>query len=257
MRDLMVIKSTGAESELLILTAEQRKRAGELAEKFDVAALIYNITTLERLRWALKNSDTPRALLEASLLRFALSEHFLNVDDLLRRLQTGSGAVKKKEPMSAANRVSRETQGDKGTKAQSHKGTEAQSDKGTEEQRHRGTEAQSERGTEEQRHRGTEAQSDKGTEEQRHKGTEAQNNEQQTTSDEQRGKFETAADGQKRAEPAPPQPETDIRHPPKAETPDRRTSGRKRNEMISDPAVKTILMGLDATITGIEENQQN
>jgi DNA polymerase-3 subunit gamma/tau len=241
MRDLMVIKSTGAESELLILTAEQRKRAGELAEKFDVAALIYNITTLERLRWALKNSDTPRALLEASLLRFALSEHFLNVDDLLRRLQTGSGAVKKKEPMSAANRVSRETQGDKGTKAQSHKGTEAQSDKGTEEQRHRGTEAQS----------------DKGTEEQRHKGTEAQNNEQQTTSDEQRGKFETAADGQKRAEPAPPQPETDIRHPPKAETPDRRTSGRKRNEMISDPAVKTILMGLDATITGIEENQQN
>ncbi|MBA7653323.1 hypothetical protein ES703_61171 [subsurface metagenome] len=43
MRDLMVVKSTGAESELLILTGQQRKRAGELAEKFDVAALIYNI----------------------------------------------------------------------------------------------------------------------------------------------------------------------------------------------------------------------
>ena len=32
------------------------------------------------------------------------------------------------------------------------------------------------------------------------------------------------------------------------------TSGQRRNEIISDPAVKTVLLGLDATITGIEEN---
>ncbi|MHC4192193.1 MAG: DNA polymerase III subunit gamma/tau [Planctomycetota bacterium] len=198
MRDLMVVKSTGAESELLILTGQQRKQAGELAEKFDIAALIYNITTLEKLRWAIKNSDRSRSLLEASLLRFALSEHFLNVDDLLRQLQTGSGAVKKKEPRSVKSQASSESQ--------------------------------------------------------RHKDTEAQNNEQQTTSDEQRGKLETAADEQERAEPASGQPETDIRHPPKAKTPNRRTSGQKRNEIISDPAVKTVLMGLDATITGIEED---
>jgi len=96
MRDLMVAKSTSAETELLTLTAEQRKRTGELAEKFDVAALVYNITTLEKLRWTIKNSDTPRALLEASLIRFALSEHFLNVDALLSESQTAS--VKKKRP---------------------------------------------------------------------------------------------------------------------------------------------------------------
>ncbi len=97
MRDLMVAKSAGAENELLVLTAEQRKRAGELAEKFDVAALIYNITALEKLRWAIKNSDTARALLEASLLRFALSEHFLNIDQLLSQLQANpSVPVKKK-----------------------------------------------------------------------------------------------------------------------------------------------------------------
>jgi DNA polymerase-3 subunit gamma/tau len=97
MRDLMVVKSTGPESELLILTGQQRKRAGELAEKFDVAALIYNIATLEKLRWAVKNSDTSRALLEASLLRFALSEHFLNVDELLSQLKPGSAAAVKKK----------------------------------------------------------------------------------------------------------------------------------------------------------------
>ena len=102
MRDLMVVKSTGTDSKLVILTEQQRKRAGELAEKFDIAALIYNIAALEKLRWAVKNSDTSRALLEASLLRFALSEHFLNVDELLSQLQRGSApAVKKKVPRAA------------------------------------------------------------------------------------------------------------------------------------------------------------
>ena len=97
MRDLMVAKSAGADSELLILTAQQRKRAGELAEKFDIAGLVYSIATLEKLRWAIKNSDTARALLEASLLRFALSEHFINVDQLLSQLKGNpAGSVKKK-----------------------------------------------------------------------------------------------------------------------------------------------------------------
>ncbi len=106
MRDLMVIKSTarlsssksGSESNLLILTAEQKKHATELSGKFDTAALIYNIIALEKLRWALKNSDTPRALLEATLLRFALSEHFLNVDELMSQLQgRPAETVKKKD----------------------------------------------------------------------------------------------------------------------------------------------------------------
>ncbi len=93
MRDLMVIKSTGPGSELVIMTDQQRQKAGEVAEKFDVAALVYNITTLEKLQWAVKNSDTSRALLEALLLRFALSEHFMNVDGLLSELKSGSATT--------------------------------------------------------------------------------------------------------------------------------------------------------------------
>ena len=101
MRDLLVIKSAGVETDLLILTAEQKARAAELAEKFDAAALIYNITALEKLRWTLKNSDTPRALLDALMLRFALSEHFMNVDELMSRARSGAAApaVKKKAPV--------------------------------------------------------------------------------------------------------------------------------------------------------------
>lgn len=91
MRDLLVIKSTNEQSELLILTDEERKKMVALAEKFDMAALIYNITTLERLRWTMKNSDNPRALLEASMLRLTLSEHFMNVDTLLAQLKASGG----------------------------------------------------------------------------------------------------------------------------------------------------------------------
>ncbi|MHC4271628.1 MAG: DNA polymerase III subunit gamma/tau [Planctomycetota bacterium] len=97
MRDVMVIKSTGLDSELVVLTEQQRKQSGELAEKFDTAALVYNITTLERLRYSIKNADMPRALLEAAILRFTLSEHFMNVDELLG--QSKGGHVKKKETL--------------------------------------------------------------------------------------------------------------------------------------------------------------
>ncbi|MBA7702847.1 hypothetical protein ES703_111622 [subsurface metagenome] len=96
MRDLMVVKSAGAESELLAYGAEHRKHAGELAKMFDIAGLIYNITTLEKLRWTIKNSETARALLEASLLRLALSEHFLNVDSLLSQTKAKSVSPIKK-----------------------------------------------------------------------------------------------------------------------------------------------------------------
>ncbi len=101
MRDLMIAKTAGPESELLILTASQRQKIASLAEKFDIAALVYNITALEKLRWSIKNSENPRPLLEASLLRFALSEHFINLDDLLsRKGSAGSSEIKKKPPYS-------------------------------------------------------------------------------------------------------------------------------------------------------------
>jgi DNA polymerase-3 subunit gamma/tau len=101
MRDLLVLRSAGADTDLVVLTAEQKERAAALAQKFDAAALIYDITALEKLRWTVRNSDTPRALLDASLLRFALSEHFMNVDELMSRIQAGPAAVKKKLPVEA------------------------------------------------------------------------------------------------------------------------------------------------------------
>ncbi len=95
MRDLMVLKSAGAETDLVLATTEQRKRFNELTEKFDTAALVHHITVLEKMRWSLKNTDAPRALLEASMLRFALAEHFMNVDALLSQTPQPAGGLKK------------------------------------------------------------------------------------------------------------------------------------------------------------------
>lgn len=88
MRDLMIFKSTAGKTDILILTEKQKEHISRLAEKFDLAALVYNIITLEKMRWTVKNSDSARALLEACMLRFALSEHFLNVDQLLKQAKS-------------------------------------------------------------------------------------------------------------------------------------------------------------------------
>jgi len=108
MRDLMVVKSAGIDCDLLILTAQQKEDAARLAENFDIAALVYNITTLERLRFSIRNADSPRPLLEAALLRFALSEHFLNVDQLLSQSpKIQKTAVKKNEVAETATEPAR------------------------------------------------------------------------------------------------------------------------------------------------------
>jgi DNA polymerase-3 subunit gamma/tau len=88
MRDMMLAACAEGHEELLALTAEQRKTIATVSKKFDIAAIIYNITVLEKLRWSVRSSETSRALVEATLLRLALSEHFMNVD----RLIDGAGA---------------------------------------------------------------------------------------------------------------------------------------------------------------------
>ena len=92
MRDMMVLQSAGADSKVLVLTDEEKQQLQQVADKFDIAALIYNITALEKLRWTLRTSETSRALLEASLLRLTLSEHFIGLDQLSAKLSAAPSA---------------------------------------------------------------------------------------------------------------------------------------------------------------------
>ncbi len=100
-RDLMVLKASGKDSKILILTEAERGELAALAEGYDLAALVYAITALEKLRWIIKNSQSGRILLEAALLRLALQEHFLGLDQLasLSAGISGGGSIKKNGPL--------------------------------------------------------------------------------------------------------------------------------------------------------------
>ncbi|MCP4262497.1 MAG: DNA polymerase III subunit gamma/tau [Planctomycetes bacterium] len=273
MRDLMVVKSTGADSELVILTEQQRKIAGELAEKFDVAALVYNISTLEKLRWTIKNSDTSRALLEASLLRFALSEHFLNVDGLLSQLHSGAApAIKKNIPLRGnipikavakpgksqtieheslknASQVTSFKPRDSSESADINSIQDnwqnllgAITNKlgpGTSGLLSSAVPARFENGVLTLQFNATANMLRKMCE------SNGRTEQIQAVLSEQLSmpvllKFETVTEHKTKAE--------IKKNPPK-------TTGQRRNELINNPAVKTVLMGLDATITAVEEEQ--
>ena len=261
MRDLMVVKSTSIDSELVILTAQQRKRAGELAERFDVAALVYSISTLEKLRWAIKNSDTSRALLEASLLRFALSEHFLNVDALLAQLKASSCAIAKKKapsktqlssepqrPASPASRVDNSRTPHTSAPYDIQLIKEKWQDilslvstklgPGTGSLLSCAVPSRFENGALVLEFDAS-ARVKKSMCERNGRPEQIGVLMSEEFSTPVRVKFEIAAGEQGQAEPSTDQP---------------KTGSQRRNELLNDPAVKAILMGLDATITGIEED---
>jgi DNA polymerase III subunit gamma/tau len=96
MRDVMVASTAGSESSLMVLTSAERKAVAELVSKFDLPALIYGVTAFEKMRGIIKNSENSRAILEASIVRLALSENFISVQSLMQRLGKADMTVKKK-----------------------------------------------------------------------------------------------------------------------------------------------------------------
>ena len=249
MRDLMVVKSTDPDSQLLILTDQQRKRAGELAEKFDVAALIYNIATLQKLRWAVRNSDTSRALLEAALLRFALSEHFLNVDELLSQMKGDSPAATGKK------KVTRVVNSPPATEHQtpSPQARDAQSIKDDWQDILRLIKNKLGPGTNGLLSSAVPIRFDQGILTLKFDmSTKADIFEKSGRKEQIEAllskEFSTPVKLKLDAN-AGEQQTTSGTLPPK-------TGNQRRNEIVNDPAVKTVLMGLDAIITGIEETEE-
>jgi DNA polymerase-3 subunit gamma/tau len=91
-RDIMVLKTTGGSEDVLLLSCSRAAVLNEMAQNFDIPWLVFAITTLERLRWTLRNSETARALLEATLLRLTMSEQFISLDALTDQLRGKPGA---------------------------------------------------------------------------------------------------------------------------------------------------------------------
>ena len=92
LRQVMLLGACGKESELVELSEDARDKAAEQAQQFDAAALTYMIAMCENVQRSLRTSSTPRALVDALMVRMALAENMADVAALL----SDDGAQKKK-----------------------------------------------------------------------------------------------------------------------------------------------------------------
>jgi hypothetical protein len=88
LRDLMVLAACGGRTTLVDLSEEARKEEAGRASKFDAAGLVHMIALCENVQRAAKGSAVPRALLDALIVRMAMSEKLADVTALV----TGGGA---------------------------------------------------------------------------------------------------------------------------------------------------------------------
>jgi DNA polymerase-3 subunit gamma/tau len=100
LRDLMVLAACGAETELVELSGPTRQEEIRRAGRFDAAGLVHMIALCESIQRAIKNTATPRALLDALVVRLAMTEKLADVTALASRLASngapGATPVKKR-----------------------------------------------------------------------------------------------------------------------------------------------------------------
>ena len=78
-RDLMVIGSCGQDTDLVELSPEAREQEFTRAQQFDAAGLVHMIALCESVQRAIKSSPAPRALLDACMVRLAMTEKIADV----------------------------------------------------------------------------------------------------------------------------------------------------------------------------------
>ncbi len=91
-RDLMVLGSCGMDTDLVELSPEARKGELERARQFDAAGLVHMIALCESVARSIKSSPAPRALLDACMVRLAMTEQIADVAAFVKAGGSGSGA---------------------------------------------------------------------------------------------------------------------------------------------------------------------
>ena len=95
-RDLMVLCACGPETPLVELTSEARAEEVKRAKRFDAAGVVHMIALCENVRKAAKDTAVPRPLLDALLVRLALTEKLADVTAVIAGT---TGAKPQREPL--------------------------------------------------------------------------------------------------------------------------------------------------------------
>jgi DNA polymerase-3 subunit gamma/tau len=92
LRNLLVLRTCGPDEELVEAPGLSMEDLLKQANQFDPTALAQDITILEELRRQVRQSQAGRALLDATLVRMAMSEQFASIGQLLSRLDGGASS---------------------------------------------------------------------------------------------------------------------------------------------------------------------
>lgn len=99
LRDLMVLAACGGKTTLVDLSEQARTDEAARAGKFDAAGVVHMIALCENVQRACKNSASPRALLDALLVRLSLTEKLADVTAVISgqgNISSGASPAKKR-----------------------------------------------------------------------------------------------------------------------------------------------------------------
>jgi DNA polymerase III subunit gamma/tau len=97
LRDLMILAACGPATTLVDLSDASRESEAALAARFDAAGLVHMIALCENVQRAAKNSAVPRALLDALIVRLAMTEKLADVTALVAGSPQPAGAAPAKK----------------------------------------------------------------------------------------------------------------------------------------------------------------
>jgi DNA polymerase III subunit gamma/tau len=95
-RDLMVLSACGVDTDLVELSDDAKKAEFERSKQFDAAGVVHMIALCESVQRALKSSPAPRALIDACMVRLAMTEKIADLTALIQGGGVPAGASVKK-----------------------------------------------------------------------------------------------------------------------------------------------------------------
>ncbi len=95
-RDLMVLSACGEKTALVDLSEASRSEEAKRASKFDAAGVVHMIALCENVQRACKSSSSPRALVDALIVRLALTEKLADVTAVVTQGAVGASPAKKR-----------------------------------------------------------------------------------------------------------------------------------------------------------------
>jgi DNA polymerase-3 subunit gamma/tau len=93
LRDLMILCACGNTTTLVDLSDEARAEESSRAQRFDAAGIVHMIALCESVQQAAKRSSSPRALMDAMIVRLALTEKLADVTAVVTGSRAASTAL--------------------------------------------------------------------------------------------------------------------------------------------------------------------